>query len=169
VPTAKRPGNPGRHRVSRRRQSTVVMRSIGLAHRQKPALQRECAGSYCASRIHPPNSCQAGFMNSQRKLDRGRCRPFGKCARLRTIESRKTRRPPKAAQGNSVRSGRHSGLKSLFRRYRRHEKPVRTRFLTSVARCQCSHPNSQNLLSPIPKVDSAALARQSTPPSTDSA
>jgi len=40
--------------------------------------------------------------------------------------------------------------------WKRHEKPVRTQCLTSAALCLCPHPNSVSLLSPIPKLASAA-------------
>jgi len=97
-------------------------------------------------------------MNSCRIFDLGHCPPFEKCARLRTIESRK-RAESRNCRGSFCASRRDSGLKDLVRRQRRHEKPVEAQCLTSVACCQCSYPNSQSLLSPIPKV-AAALARQ---------
>jgi len=45
---------------------------------------------------------------------------------------------------------------------RRHEWPVRTQCLTSAAHRLCPHPNSLALLSPIPKLASAATRHSST-------
>ena len=83
-----------------------------------------------------------------------RCRISGLCARLRTIGE------AGAQVNNLVHSCTYqvdfAGKDPYLPVVGRHKKPVRTQCLTSAARCLCPHPNSLALLSPIPKLASAA-------------
>jgi hypothetical protein len=74
-----------------------------------------------------PSAIQA---SRSEKFTAGRCRAFDKCARLRT-------------SGRGKRSSQALGWILRPTGYGRHEKPARTRCLTSVARCLCSQSNSQ--------------------------
>ena len=80
------------------------------------------------------------------------------CARLRTVESRKRKRPAKSCYRVFCALRRHAGRKKALRP-RETRKARKAQFLTSVATMPVLLADFSELLSPIPKVVSTARAR----------
>ena len=129
-------------------------------HLQLQAMQFSRAESQMGTQPVGPQRNQAGLVRVASKTRLRDCRTSGNCAMLRTFESQ--------ANGKNTRLllvclfSENLSVTAQIPTAGRHKKLARTQCLTSADCCLCSQPNSFALLSPIPKLASAARSRHSS-------